>query len=132
MDRGKGLGMLRCCAALAGLIVAAAPAMAQEISGSTWQRDSGVSRVRFERCGEAICGSLVWLKPGVETPARLGQKIFFDMKPSGANAWSGSAFNPEDGKTYSGKMTVSGPLLTTEGCIMGGLICKSAVWSRVQ
>ena len=131
MGRKNSLDALLLTTALAGFMLSAAPASAQDISGTTWQRDSGASRVKFDRCGDAICGSLVWLKPGVETPAKIGQKIFFDMKPSGANAWSGNAFNPEDGKTYTGKMTLSGPLLTTEGCIMGGLICKSAVWSRV-
>ncbi len=131
MGRTNGLGVSLFGTVIAGLALAAAPASAQDISGSTWQRDNGGSRVKFERCGEALCGNLVWIKPGADTPAKIGQKIFFDMKASGANAWSGSAFNPEDGKTYSGKMTVSGPLLTTEGCIMGGLICKSAVWSRV-
>ena len=117
--------------ALASGALAATPARADDIMG-TWLRDSGASRVKFERCGDSVCGSLVWLKPGVETPAKIGQKIFYDMKPTAANAWSGNAFNPEDGKTYSGKMTLSGPLLTTEGCILGGLMCKSAVWSRVQ
>lgn len=51
------------------------------------------------------------------------------MKPNGANSWSGSAFNPEDGKTYTGKMTLSGNTLTTAGCVMS-VICKSAIWTR--
>lgn len=54
------------------------------------------------------------------------------MKAAGENAWTGSAFNPEDGKTYSGKMTLSGSSLNTAGCIMGGLLCKSVDWSRVR
>ena len=54
------------------------------------------------------------------------------MKPNGDNAWSGSAFNPEDGKNYSGKMTLSGDTLTTAGCVLGGLVCKSVKWSRVN
>ena len=30
------------------------------------------------------------------------------MKPNGANAWAGTAFNPEDGKEYTGKMSLEG------------------------
>lgn len=79
-----------------------------------------------------MCGTIAWLKPGVETPAKVGQRIFYDMKADGANAWSGTAFNPEDGKTYTGKMSLAGGTLTTQGCAMGGLICKSTTWTKVK
>ena len=111
------------------LIAAASAARADDVAG-VWLRDSGASKVKFAPCGGAVCGTLVWIKPGVETPAKIGQKVFFDMKPSGPNAWTGSAFNPEDGKTYSGKMSLEGTKLTTQGCAMGGLICKSASGTR--
>jgi len=54
------------------------------------------------------------------------------MKPNGANAWAGTAFNPEDGKEYSGKMSLEGADLTTAGCILGGWICKSFSWTRTK
>ena len=46
------------------------------------------------------------------------------MKPDGVRL-EGSAFNPDDGQTYTGKMSLSGATLTTQGCAMGGMICKS-------
>lgn len=109
----------------------ASPVLADDLSG-TWLRETGLSKVKFAPCGNAICGNIVWIKPGVDTPAKVGQRVFFDMKPSGANSWSGSAVNPDDGKTYSGKMSLSGSTLTTEGCAMGGLICKSSTWTRAN
>lgn len=117
---------------LAGLLAmpGAVPAFANDPSG-TWLRDTGASRVRFSKCGEALCGSIVWLKDA-NGPAKIGQRIFYDMKPDGANKWAGKAFNPEDGKTYSGKMTLSGRSLTTAGCVAGGLICRSVNWSKVD
>ncbi|MCB1414056.1 MAG: DUF2147 domain-containing protein [Xanthobacteraceae bacterium] len=113
-------------AMIAGL--AAAPARAADVKG-VWLRDTGASKVKFSPCGGAICGHIVWLKPGADPKARIGQRVFFDMKPSGANSWSGSAFNPQDGKTYTGKMTLDGNTLTTAGCVMG-IICKSTNWTR--
>ena len=107
-----------------------ASASAQEVLG-VWERETGASRVRFSKCGDALCGTISWLKDP-NGPAKLGQRIFFDMKPSGANAWKGSAFNPEDGKTYSGTMTLSGNALTTAGCVLGGLICRSVKWTRTN
>ncbi|MBL8587234.1 MAG: DUF2147 domain-containing protein [Methylobacteriaceae bacterium] len=117
-----------CAAALA--LAAAPAAFAQDATG-TWLRDTGASRVRIAPCGEALCGTLVWLKDA-DGPAKVGQRIFYDMKPSGAGAWAGKAFNPEDGKTYSGKMTLSGSTLTTAGCALGGLVCRSVTWKRVN
>jgi uncharacterized protein (DUF2147 family) len=72
----------------------------------------------------------VWLKPGAETKAQIGQRVFFDVKPDGADAWTGKAVSVDGNKTFWGKMTVSGPSLTISGCLIGGFICKSAVWTR--
>ena len=113
------------------LAFVAAPALSQEIIGTTWLRDTGSSRVKFAPCGDAVCGSIVWLKDP-SGPAKIGQQIFFDMKPDGPGQWKGQAFNPEDGKTYSGKMTLAGASLTTAGCVFGGLICKSTSWSPLK
>jgi uncharacterized protein (DUF2147 family) len=134
-----GSNALRASLARLGLIViglsfggtaSSGPAMAQDVAG-TWQRDTGASRVRLAKCGDAICGTLAWLKD-TNGPAKVGQRIFYDMKPSGEGKWAGSAFNPEDGKTYSGTMTLSGDALTTSGCVMGGLICRSVKWTRAN
>ena len=113
------------------LTLSAAPSLAQDLTGTTWLRETGSSRVKFAACGEALCGAIVWLKDP-SGPAKLGQQIFYDMKPDGAGQWKGQAFNPEDGKTYSGKMTLSGGTLTTAGCVFGGLICKSTNWSKAN
>ena len=125
----RGFALAAAAAALA-FIGSVASASAQDALG-TWERDTGASRVRFAKCGEALCGTISWLKDQ-NGPAKLGQRIFFDMKPNGANKWNGSAFNPEDGKTYSGTMTLSGTTLTTAGCVMGGLICRSVKWNRMN
>jgi uncharacterized protein (DUF2147 family) len=107
----------------------AAPAFAGEITGD-WKRSDGRSRIRMAHCGDAVCGTITWLRDP-ESPARVGQQVFFGLKPADGG-WSGSAFNPEDGKTYSGKVTVSGSSMTTSGCVLGGLFCKSVNWVRVN
>ncbi len=97
-----------------------------------WRREDGKAKVRFATCGaDAVCGSISWLRDAND-PGKVGQQVFFDMKPHGDNSWTGPAFNPEDGKTYSGKMTLSGDRLVTAGCVFGGLICKSMSWTRAR
>lgn len=115
--------------AMAGAIALPGAAAAQDATG-TWLRENGESRIRIAKCGEALCGTVVWLKNPAESKSKVGQRVFYDMVQNGANSWTGQAFNPEDGKTYAGKMTVSGNALTTAGCIAGGWICRSVSWSR--
>jgi len=87
------------------------------------------AKVRFASCGGAVCGSITWLKDrtgaGKVRSARVLRHEAF-----GRQRLAGSAFNPEDGKDYSGKMTLAGDHLTTAGCVLGGLICKSVEWTR--
>ncbi|MCA0332217.1 MAG: DUF2147 domain-containing protein, partial [Actinobacteria bacterium] len=113
---------------LLALPALSATAFAADPSG-TYLRDTGASRVRIAKCGTAFCGHLVWLKDATG-PAKVGQRIFFDMKPNGENEWRGQAFNPENGKNYSGKMSLSGKTLTTAGCLIGGMGCRSITWSK--
>jgi uncharacterized protein (DUF2147 family) len=114
---------------LAVLAASAPSAMAGGVTG-VWVRDDGSAKLRFSACGGAVCGFLAW-KKDPDGPARIGQQLFFDMKPNGENAWAGSAFNPNDGNRYTAKLTLSGDHLVTAGCVLGGLICKSFGWTRV-
>jgi uncharacterized protein (DUF2147 family) len=127
----KLLRLALAAATLSGLAAISAPAHAQDAIG-TWQRDNGESRVRISKCGNSLCGTVVWIKNQAESKSKIGLRVFYDMTPNGEKAWVGKAFNPEDQKVYSGKMTLSGNTLTTSGCIVGGLICRSVSWSRVN
>lgn len=114
----------------AGLLAVSVSAVAAASLSGEWLQGDGKAKVRFSECGDAVCGAISWLKDPKNDPAKVGQQVFFGMKPAGDNLWKGTAFNPEDGKTYSGKLTLSGNHLTTAGCVLGGLICKSVEWSR--
>jgi uncharacterized protein (DUF2147 family) len=115
--------------ALTALLSIASPCLADELSG-TWLHEKGNVQVRFEPCGEVSCGTIVWVKPGAETKAKVGQRVFFDMRPDGRNSWSGKG--AADGSVCVTKVSVDGASLTTSGCIISGVLCKSANWTRVQ
>ena len=117
--------------ALALLAASAPPAMAGGVTG-LWTREDGSAKIRFSACGGAVCGFLAWKKDPNKGPAKIGQRLFFDMKPNGENRWAGSAFNPEDGKSYTAKLALSGDHLVTAGCVLGGLICESFGWTRTR
>jgi len=119
----------RLCCFAAVFLSAPSPSFANELSG-IWLRDTGEARVKFDSCGDAMCGTIIWLKPGIASKAKIGQRVFYDMKPAGANSWIGKAIGPDSGSVYSGKLSVQGSNLSTSGCIAGGLICRSMDWTR--
>jgi uncharacterized protein (DUF2147 family) len=127
----------------------AIPASAADPVG-TWLTEGGKSRVRISKCGDAICGAIAWLRePNDETGKPntdknnadaskrsrplIGVPIVLSMKPSGGEKWTGQVYNAEDGKTYSGSVTLTGATsLKLEGCVMGGMICKGQTWTRAN
>jgi len=117
--------------AVAAVAAFSSAAFAADVGGE-WKRDDGKAKVRFAACGGgAVCGSITWLRDA-NSAGKVGQQVFFDMKPNGDATWAGTAFNPDDGRTYTGKMTLAGDHLTTAGCVFGGLICKTVEWSRAR
>lgn len=128
-------------ALLATPLAGAGTAQAQDVAG-TWLTEGGTSRVRISPCGSARCGTIVWTvaeardvnNPDPARKARnlVGVRMISDAKPDGGT-WTGQLYNPLDGRTYTGKMRLKGPgQLELSGCVLGGLICKSQTWSKVN
>ena len=126
------------------------PAFAADPAG-TWLTEEGKAVIRVADCGGALCGTIVSLKEpndpqtgkpkvdknNVDAAKRgrpiVGVQIVVGAKPDGPNKWSGQVYNPEDGKTYAGNIALAGPnMIKVQGCIMGGVICKTNTWTRSQ
>jgi uncharacterized protein (DUF2147 family) len=139
---------LALCAVAA--LAAASPAVAADPNG-TWLTERGTSRIRIADCGGALCGTIVWLRDPIDpetqkqrldkfnadasrrTRPLMGTTIVIGMKPAGAEKWSGQVYNAEDGKTYTGSITMQGAnALKLEGCALGGFLCKGQTWTRVN
>jgi len=118
-----------------------------------WFTETGAATVRIASCGAELCGTIIALKEPSDSGNRpaedrqeqsptlpkrsrpmIGVQIVFGMKPGGnPNQWNGQVYNAEDGKTYSGSITLQGASqLKLEGCALGGLICKSQIWTRAS
>ncbi len=125
------------------------PAFAADVTG-TWLTEEGKATVRMSDCGGALCGTIVALKDPVD-PATgmpktdknnvdvskrsrpmIGVEIVLGMKPAATpNHWTGRLYNAEDGKTYSGTLTLQNAnTIKLQGCILSGIICKSSLWTR--
>lgn len=145
MKNRPGRNAMKIRLAIAALALASAlaagPALAQEPIG-TFVSQSGDTRVRFAPCGNQICGTIVSVRGQTrdeknEDASLRGRNLvgvrMITMRPAGANAWQGTLYNFQDGKTYNGRMSMpNANSMSLSGCVLGGLICRSQTWTRVN
>ena len=128
---------------LMAALALAAPVLAQSQDPSgTYLSESGDTRVRIARCGGAYCGTIVAVRgeakdvnnpdAGLRSRNLVGVQMISNIRPSG-DGFEGSLYNYKDGKTYSGRMNFSaGNAMQLSGCVLGGLICRTQTWTRVN
>jgi uncharacterized protein (DUF2147 family) len=103
---------------------------AADITKGVWMRADGQAQVRVQRCGDAFCAVNVWIKnPGDE---KVGDRLVLNVKPVKPGLMEGAAFDPQRNLRFSSKITYSDTAMTTSGCVLGGLLCRSVSWSKVS
>ncbi len=107
-----------------------------------WRDSDGESEIQITRCGQALCGTIVWLKqPRIDrlnpdTALRhrslMGVRVLSGFRPdSSGTTLSGEGYNPEDGRSYKTTLELtSATTLLVKGCVLGGLICDDDIWTR--
>jgi uncharacterized protein (DUF2147 family) len=79
------------------------------------------------------CGGGVGLKVVKSRKANLiGRTLMCGARPVAPGVFAGQLRNAEDGRTYSGRVTVQGRKLLLRGCLMGGLACRTETWRRLR
>ncbi len=114
-------------AAAAFLVMGAEAASAASPDG-LWLRPKTGAHVLAYTCGGGL-GLKIIKSAKKET---IGTVIMCNAKKVGPNKWQGDLKSTEDGRTYTGKVTLSGSKLELRGCAILGLICKTEEWSRVK
>lgn len=120
-----------------------------------WKTDGGDSLLEFTRCGENICGKIVWLKqpnyidskdgpvgktkvdrknpdPAMRNRPILGLQVMKGLSAKGNKRWEkGTCYDPETGKSYKCKMQLVSPnKLKLRGYIGVSLIGRNFVLTR--
>ncbi len=134
-------------ATLAALAFASAsPAMAADIEGM-WLSPSRSAHIKIEHCGDSLCGRLVSASRPKSNPQYLDIHNKDESLRSrsligitllqgftgGPDKWTGGrVYNPGDGNTYQGTITLKdSDHLELKGCAVW-LLCKSQVWTRLD
>jgi uncharacterized protein (DUF2147 family) len=95
-----------------------------------WARGDGKARINVAPCGGSICATNTWVKAG--TPhEKTGDKLIMRVKSSGPQKWSGTAFDPQRNLHYSMYIRLASNSMTSEGCMLAGLLCRHMSWTRL-
>ncbi|WP_281930217.1 DUF2147 domain-containing protein [Methylocystis iwaonis] len=107
---------------------APAAASGTDIYG-VWARDGHpTDKLEFFDCTGKLCAKgILPMRDGSPPPL-----ILRSAAKTGPNSWKGDLYNPEDGKTYTGKITLDSPdQLTLSGCLVA-FLCQSETWTRIS
>ncbi len=123
-----------------------------------WYTSKKDAKIQIYKCGKKYCGKIVWLKesrypagskegvpgtpildsnnpnPILRNKPLIGINILIDFVFVGDSSWgNGRIYNSNNGKIYSGKMTlISRNKLNVKGFIGISLVGGSTTWTRVR
>lgn len=119
---------MRIALALLLLAMVSPPAFAQQAIMGAWTRDDGNVRVNVAPCGSAICMTNTFVKPGADD--KVGERVEFTLQGRDGEKLIGTMYDPKGKSSYPVTVRVAGTTMTTRGCALGGILCKSVGWSR--
>jgi uncharacterized protein (DUF2147 family) len=99
--------------------------------GGAWMRDDGNARVRIAPCGDKTCATNLWIRDTTKGEAP-GDRLVMSLKRSSDTEFSGTAYDPKRGITYSVDVTVGNQTMKTKGCVLARLLCKTIGWTQVN
>jgi len=137
---------------LAALVAGVERCAATEPDDATglWRTAEGKAVMEIYRCGEVLCGRILWLKEPTkdgrpvedrENPVDslrsrpvLGLRVMEGFAYDGEREWTGgSIYDPESGDTYSAKMILQDEqTLELRGYVIIPLFGRSEIWTRVE
>lgn len=117
-------------------VVFAAPAALESASAAPdptgiWMNDTGRGAVEIKQCGNALCGTVVWVKDPADAKG-CGKKILGDVAPVGGGRWdNGWIYSPERGRKYDVELTpLADGTLRVTGYAGVKFLSKTMIWKR--
>lgn len=121
-----------------------------------WNNEERDAKIEIYKCGDKYCGKVIWLKepnypegskdgipgtprldhnnpdPSLRNTPIIGLNIVHDFSSAGGHTWfGGTVYDPKNGNTYRGKMTLVSPnQLNLRGFVGIPLFGRTTTWTR--
>ncbi len=94
-----------------------------------WVRVTGETGIDISPCGEALCAVNEWVRDpqSVEKP---GDVLVLNLHRIAVDRFEGQAYDKRRDMTYEMTLSITPTGMHSEGCVLLGLICRSADWTR--
>ena len=104
-----------------------------------WINTSHSVQVKTVPCGVELFGRISWANTTAIADTRnggltqlIGTLILEDYHRAGPAIWQGRVLVPDMGRTFHSTLTqVDADRLKVSGCVVGGLLCRSQIWTHV-
>ena len=125
-------------AAIATQPIPAAATASSSVYG-LWRNPRGTIEARIAPCGARLCGTVFRASPEAERDARdagvqelVGVQLLRHYRQVAPGRWKGRVYVPDMGGTFGSRMVQLSPTqLKISGCMIGGSLCKSQLWTRL-
>jgi uncharacterized protein (DUF2147 family) len=116
----------------------------QEVGGpfpeGRWENPGRSVIIAIAPCGNEHCGIVEWASEKAEADARrggtdplVGAQLLSGLHSRSPGRWTGKLFIPDLNKRSKADLRWLGPdRLKVTGCAVGGILCKSQLWTRVE
>jgi uncharacterized protein (DUF2147 family) len=109
----------------------ASAAVAPDLAGN-WMRADGGARIEISHCGTKLCATNTWVRDtnGGEAP---GDRLVMTLERQSDAVLDGEAFDQKRDRTYAIRISIpQAGRMTTRGCVLIGLVCKTIDWMRAR
>jgi uncharacterized protein (DUF2147 family) len=128
--------MMLLTALLLGIARGAVPPADMALLGRWWNSDGSVA-VDVARCGERLCGKVVYAEKKQQDKARragvtqmMGLAVMRNFKGAGPGHWKGTVFVPERNREFRSTITrLASDQVKVEGCMLL-ILCQHETWKR--
>jgi len=94
-----------------------------------WRRSDGALGINISPCGEKLCAVNTWTRDA-DSGQRVGDRLILSLNAREASTLAGEAFDERRRLTYSLRISVDHDAMTTQGCLLTGLACRTMNWTR--
>jgi uncharacterized protein (DUF2147 family) len=95
-----------------------------------WARADGIAKVHIAPCGNDLCATNIWVRPGTKGE-KVGDVLIMKIAPKSHANWVGRGFDPQRNLHYRLDLKLAPDNMTTKGCVLGGIICRQVGWQRL-
>ena len=94
-----------------------------------WTRDDGSVRARVVPCGADLCATNTFVRDP-QSQEKVGDVLRMQLQAAGSGIWTGTARDERRQQTFDMRLSIAGDHMTTRGCTLAGLLCRSAAWTK--